>query len=95
MTKEEKIKAISELEKEQHKLLKQSLKIAKMKPAKRWQTAIVRAMKVVGLSIRARQVQVQKKIIVDQPTPKFQKGGIMSIKQTGNEVILNKQGSKR
>ena len=93
MTKEEKIKAITELEKEQWKLLKKSLKIAKLKAPKRWQTSIVRAMKIFTLTMQAKQIQAQKKMIASQPTPNFPKGGIVSIKESGEEVILNKRSA--
>lgn len=70
-TNEEKIKAITELEKEQWELLKKSLKIAKLKDPKRWQTSIVRAIKIFNLTMQAKQIQSQKKMIASQPTPKF------------------------
>lgn len=100
MNKEEKIKAITDINEQQKKLLKKSISIAKMKPAKRWKTSAVRAMKVVALTIQVKNLEVQKRIVLSQPIPKFPKGGlhtgVASIQKTGEEIILNNPGvSKR
>jgi hypothetical protein len=76
--KEDKIKAIADINKQQALLLKKYLVIAKMKSPKRWQTSVVRVFKIFNLTMQAKQLEVQKRIILSQPIPKFPKGGFVS-----------------
>lgn len=88
MNKEEKLKAIEDINEKQKKIINKSISIAKMKPAKRVQTSIVRAMKVVALSIELKNLEVQKRIILSQPIPKYFEGGLKG--KPSAHIIKNK-----
>jgi hypothetical protein len=63
--------------KEMNNLLQNAKKIAELPTAKRWQTSIIRAAKIVQLSVLARMIYAQIQIIASQPIPKKElpKGG--------------------
>ena len=97
MNKEEKLKAIAGLVKEQVKILNKIRSIATKNPPKRWQYSIVRAVKVVALSLELKKIELQKRIIISQPTPKHINGGLVNkgtVEETGDEFIITKSGMK-
>ena len=65
--KEEKQKAIDDLTKEQVKLLKKSLAIAKLPQPKKASTVINRAFRVVGYALLVHALHTQKMIIRSKP----------------------------
>ena len=73
---EEKQKAIAEIEKKQHELLSKSYRIVRMKEPKKLATKLARALKSYELVIEAGSLETQRKIVLAQPLPKFEKGGV-------------------
>jgi len=74
-------------------LLFKSVKVAAKPPSKYKRTNLRRMYKIIGLSLQVGLIQNQIRIIRSQPIkPLFKEGGISSVREHGEEMILSKQG---
>lgn len=77
MTKDQKIKEIKKLTRQQLSLMKKSIKIAGKPTPKRWQTSFDRACKIVAIAFQIRSLELQKSLVISTPTNKFKFGAVM------------------
>lgn len=93
MNKDEKHSKIKELFNEQKRLVKKAVAVAKLPEPKRQITVIKRAQKVLMLMINARQIEVQKQMLITTPiTEGFVSGGMIIAEPQEREVVINKKG---
>lgn len=87
---QEKRKAILEIETQQKELLQKCIKIASLKPAKRFTTSFSRASKVLAYSLQVKSLQIQKINIASQVNIDFHQGGVI-IDKTENVHVNDKE----
>jgi len=96
MTKDEKSVKVDELSKQQLCLVRKSIALSKKPLPRRNLYIIRRAATIVSISIRVRQLEMQKHIIMATPTPKFPIGaykyeGVAILGSGPSEIILKNQ----
>lgn len=67
MTETAKKKALLKITKQQNQLLRHTIRIAALPPAKKWITSYKRAVKMVGLTTHYRGLEIEKRAILSQP----------------------------
>ncbi len=85
MTTEDKIKELNKIDKQIIKLLMQCAAECKKPAPKRTSTALKRCGMVIRITIQIRGLEMQKRLLASQPTPKFKPGAY----QTGTVGEMN------
>lgn len=90
MTLKQKAKELNKIDRKIIRIMKESLAECKKPPAKRMATALKRCVKIVRIAIQTRMLEMQKRIIISQPTPKLPKGS----DQTGGPAMVGERGEE-